>query len=502
MLGDLGRLALALGALFGGWGVVASLAARPGRGDLAKSAGRGVRAATASAVLAVLVLTLALYATDVRVAFVAAHSSLLMPPAGIPAALLSDAAGALPALAALTGLAGIGISRRVAEHPASRFWATAVTSGVVALALGVAAQLAPLDVRAVPPAEGRGLAPELQHAAVITQGLAWLAGTGLSFGAYLLTVSGLAAGVVGDRWSRAVRPWNAATFVLLLVGLAASASGAAAYPAREPWLADRGTIAWLTVCAVSAWLVQLDRGRQGADRVVMRLLLTVAVFVGATAALALTGAAFVRPLAGSSPRVASLLGFAPLAALAVAIHLLRQGKGALGEARTVTAEPRNRAALIVTLAGIVLLAGAAVGSMWTRSHSAALGDTEILRVRDPFGRAWSFRSQGVSTLKRDNFASFTITLLAERDSARVGLISAEARSYLLADETDAAPPIGVNGAHRSVTLDTRVGIVDAEGARPTLRVTFVPLASWLVPGTALLSLGVLLHAFSGRRSAS
>jgi cytochrome c biogenesis factor len=503
MLSDLGRLALALGALFGAWSVVSSIVARRrGREDIAHAAARGLQAATWCACFAVFVLLVAAYAGDTRVAFVAAHISVMMPAKYLAVALLSDPGGALPAFAAGTGLVAVAVSRRVHDHPDARLWATALASGAIAVALTAAAQIAPLDVRTVSGVDGRGLAPELQHAAAAVQGIAYLVGTSLAFAPFVLTITGLASKALGDAWSRGIRPWNAVTFIALGCGLVAGAVGAAVYPMREPWLSDRSTTVWLMVCALSAWLVQLDRGRQKPDRVVMRLLLTGAVFVAATAALALTGGGFVRPVVASAPSAASWFGIVPVAAISVLISQLRAGKGALGDVRAVTAEPRSRLALVITLAGIVLLAGAAAGSAWSRPHAAELGDTEILRIRDPLGRAWSFKSQGVSTLKRENFASLTMPLLAERDSTRLGLISAEARSYLLADESDAAEPIAVSGVRRGLLVDTRIAIANPEGPRPAIRITFVPLASWLWPGALLLWVGIVLYVVPRRETAA
>ena len=87
----------------------------------------------------------------------------------------------------------------------------------------------------------------------------------------------------------------------------------------------------------------------------------------------------------------------------------------------------------------------------------------------------------------------TLTLLPDRDSTRLDLISAEARSYLLASDEDAAPPIAVSGVRHGLFTDLRVAIASPDATRPTIRITFVPLASWLWPGAVLLWLGLLLY---------
>ena len=47
------------------------------------------------------------------------------------------------------------------------------------------------------------------------------------FTAFARSASALASRTIDDAWSRAIRPWNAATFVALSAGLVASACGAA-----------------------------------------------------------------------------------------------------------------------------------------------------------------------------------------------------------------------------------------------------------------------------------
>jgi hypothetical protein len=261
---------------------------------------------------------------------------------------------------------------------------------------------------------------------------------------------------------------------------------------RGPWLADRSTTVWLIAAAVSAWLVQLDRGRQGAERAVMRMLLSATVFIASTGAMALLSAAFVSAPGDAGSPLAGWFGAVPAGALVVLVALLRSGKGAVADARSVTSVPANPAAAWLIRAGLVFLAGAAIGSAFTRGQTTTLGDSEILRVKDPLGHQWSLRSQGVSTLRRENFASVTVTVIPERDGLRLPMVSAEARSYLLIDDSDAAPPVLVSGRHSGLFMDTRISMIDPDSRRPTIGVTFVPLGTWLVPGALLVCAGLVM----------
>jgi cytochrome c biogenesis factor len=491
VLTELGALALALGALLGAWSVVTAVAtAQTGRDDLALTSRRGAVAATLCAALATLSLVVAAIGADLSVRFVAERTSILMPARYLVAALLSAGGGALPAFAAFAGTCALWVSRDAGA--VARAWTSGLIGGAIGAALLSAALIAPFDTVVGPHSDGAGLAPRLQRGAAVVQSLALLAGSSFTLAAFVCSVGALAGRRVGESLSRAIRLPNLLALLGVFVGLVASARVFQLDPARGPWLADRSTTVWLFAGVVLAWLVHLDRGRQGAERVVMRLLLTGAAFVATTGAVALTGGGFVSaPGAAVNPE-AAWFAAVPAGALVVLVALLRSGKGALADASTVARAPGNPLAVWLIRAGAILLIGAAIGSAFMRAHSVELGDTEIFRVKDPFGHQWSFRSQGVSTLRRENFASLTLSVIPERDSVRLPLVSAEARSYALADGSDAAPPLAVSGRHSSPFMDTRIAIIEPDGRRPTIAITFVPLATWLIPGAVLLCSGLLV----------
>lgn len=509
MTNELGRLALALGALTATWAAVtAAAAARTGRADFLSTAWRGIVAATGCAALVAALLVAALVRTDLTVALVADRWSLLVPARFGVAALLGTSAGALPVWAMIAGAAGLG-ALHLARGPAgARAWATGVVGGAVAVPLAVSALfLTPFAAVSGFPSDGAGLPPDLQRDAAVAHAAALLAASALCIVPFVLTLGALAGRSLDGAWSRAVRPWNAAVFALLVAGLAAGVRWYAGSPLRGDWLSYRGAMAWLVPGAMAAWLVLLDHGRQRADRVVVRTLLSAGTFMAATAALTVMGGVPLRAAAdGVALDGGAAFAAVPVGAMLVLVRVLRSGKGALGGPRGVlTPESPPIAGAVagwLVRAGVILVAGAAAGSYATRAHVVVLGDTEIFRARDPFGHQWSFKSQGLSTLRRENYASLTLTLLPERDDVRRPLVSAELRSYLLADDTDAAPPSATGGIITGPFVETRVAVVDATTNRPTIRVSFVPLGSWLVPGAVLLAFGAVMASVSPHREAT
>ena len=506
MILELGRLAVVLAGLMAVWSVITSaLALRTERSDLAETAWRGLVAATGCTVLALAVLVGAFVAGDVSVRYVAAQWSVITPLRYLAAALLSAPGGALLAWAALGGLAGVVVMRSLRAEAGS-LRARAAAGMAAGAILGVpmvvvGAALSPLAPHAVA-MDGLGLAPDLQSGPATIVAVALCIGLAAASVPMVATVAALAGHQVDAAWSRRLHQGGALATAALVLALAAGARWHALHPTRGSWLHDQGTMAWLFPAAVAGWMVWLGSRTPTAERAVMQALLAVALFVTAVSALALGGGAFVRGVAPvEGARIGIWLAVLPLAAIVATIVLLRRGGGALRGAAAPEHQPLHPAARIVSIVGALLIAGAAAGGYFAREHSVTLADAEIFRARDPFGGQWSFASQGISTLRRDNFASLTVSLLPTRNEARLPVLNVEARSYLLADGADAAAPTFVSGSRTFPMMELRVAMLRADGEHPALRISFVPLAGWLVAGAVMLAAGILLSVIPHRRAA-
>ncbi len=506
MILELGRLALVLAGLMAVWSLITSaLAFRAERSDLAETAWRGLVAAAGCAVLALAVLVGAFVAGDVSVRFVAAQWSVITPLRYLATALLSAPGGALLTWAAFGGLAGIVVIRSLRANGASlraRAAAGLVVGGMLGVPLVAAgAALSPLAPHAGG-MDGLGLSPDLQSGPATIVAVALCLGLAAASAPMVATIAALAGHQLDTAWSRRIHHWGALATAALVLALAAGARWHALHPMRGSWLHDPGTVAWLFPAAVSGWMLWLGARTPTAERTVMQALLAIILFVTGVSALALGGGAFVRgvaPVAGA--RIGIWLAVLPLAAIAATVVLLRRGGGALRGAAALEHRRVPPAARIVSVIGAVLIAGAAAGGYVAREHTVTLADAEIFRARDPFGGLWSFASQGISTLRRDNFASLTVSLLPTRNEARLPVLNVEARSYLLADGANAAPPTFVSGSRTSPMMELRVAMLRADGEHPTVRISFVPLAGWLVAGAVMLAAGILLSVIPHPRPA-
>ncbi len=503
-LADAGRLAAWAALLFGAWAAVAgAFALRLGRDDLSVAAERGLAAASACAFAALGVLAFAVATRNYALAFVAQRVSALLPGRWMPIAVLSTTAGAMLAWAAMTAL-GAGLAARAARGavPGVAALGTVVVAGAAAAtasAVALATRPFALTFGAVP--DGGVLAPDLQQGTATIAAVAYLVASAAAMVAFARTAGALAARALDAAWSVGTRRWNAVAWAAALAGAVAGARWYVATPLRGTWIADPVTPLWLMPCAIGAWLVHLDARRPTADRAVTRVLLTCAMAIVATTALAFGAGAPIRGLGDAAPAAGPWFGLVPFGTLVLTVGLLRRAAGAAARTATVPAFASHPPAAWLAHAGVVLLVGAVAGSWFAREHRVQLADTAIFGVRDPFGHQWTFAGQGESTSQRENYAAVTWALLPSRDGVRRPIVTAEVRAYSSAADTDDPRAVRVayaGSALHDLFLETRVAVANPDTAPPTLRVTFVPLASWLVPGAVLLIAGTLVPLVARR----
>lgn len=493
------EFAVAVSPVFALWAVAAAVASiQTDRADLARSAWRGLVAATACAVVATTGLMIALGEGEVTVGFVADNSSVLMPVRYIGSALLSSPGGALLALAALTGIAGLIVAASLRSN--AKQWAVATIGGAMAVSLLIVAIVATPFALHAARTDGAGLSSDLQRGAAVLHAVALLVATTCATASFAETLAAVATRGLDEAWSRRSRVWNTLAWTSLFVGVVAGARWYGATPVRGPWLEAPSTALWLLPCVAGAWLVHLDASASGAARVVTRLALSTGIFVAMMVAVAFANGAFVAGVAAPGGAYGgALVGVVPAIAIALFIGRLRRGAGLLTAAGSLTAPARMPVASWIAHVGFGLLVVAVAGARFTREHTVTLGDAEIFRTRDPFGHQWQFSSQGVSTLQRENYASLTASLMPTRDEQRLPMLSAEARSYGLADGKESGLPAFITGKSANLFMETRLTITAPDGKRPTLRIAFVPLASWIVAAAALIAVGTLLPLAFGPR---
>jgi cytochrome c biogenesis factor len=116
-------------------------------------------------------------------------------------------------------------------------------------------------------------------------------------------------------------------------------------------------------------------------------------------------------------------------------------------------------------------------------------DGGTARARDPFGREWSFTSQGASRMERPNHFVTAVALRSVQGSSRARFITSEIREYYANDDRERFAPYTTTGIRASPLEDVLVTLEAAEEGKAKIRIGFVPLASWVWIGSALFVLG-------------
>lgn len=507
---DVARLAQALAPVFAAWACLAALAAaRFNHQGLVASARRGLVAAALLASLALVGIVTALVWADLGVRIVAAQSSLATPVRFTLISVFAD--GGASQLVVAVGVAIailVATSRRAAPrssgHPALLLAAGTAAGGlVVAVATaGAAIRFDPLG-RAALTGEGAGLDPALHTAAAGVMGLGFALACIASTARFAtMTVAGaFNTDDSSGPWHRRGSAWSAVAWASLATAGVAGVRWAAHMPSIGPWWSGDALAAWIVPLALATGIVARERS-DGEHREPVRMALDGALLATCLAAWAVNGAALVRAPRSAAETSASWL--APLALAVAGFTVWRAWIRPAGAAAPAqgTGQPRAgiayRASSGMAFAGAILVIGAAAGAAFAVSIAEAVPDTGRLRATDPFGHEWTFTSQGTSTFQRENYSAVALAVIPVRDGARLPIHSTEVRSYLRWDREAARPGVVVltSGIQQNVFLEARIALdaIPERGAPPRVRVTFVPLAPWLVPGVGLLVAAVLLRA--------
>lgn len=219
---EIGRLALWLALLAACVAAGAALAAaRRRRDEFLASALVGVRSVAALLTLALVLLAVALFRHDFRLAFVAANTSRDSPAVYVLAALWGGQAGSLLLWTWILSLcAMLAVGRTRPAVAALQPYALAVLMGIAAfflLLLTLAEN--PFATLAAPPADGRGLNPLLEDPGMLIHPpLLYLGFVGLSV-PYAYAMAALLTGRADAAWMVHTRRWTLLAWYALGAGL-------------------------------------------------------------------------------------------------------------------------------------------------------------------------------------------------------------------------------------------------------------------------------------------
>ncbi len=148
--------------------------------------------------------------------------------------------------------------------------------------------------------------------------------------------------------------------------------------------------------------------------------------------------------------------------------------------------------LAAVLAGVALFA-----ARREREYTVSLGQGESTRLRDAFGREWTFAQQGVSAFRVENREVTAVTIEATRFGGERTLLVTERRQSVDSRGEEIAEPVLVAGRKHGLVQEIAVRLERTlSGDAAALRVDFQPLKSGL-SGAYLLLFGTGLALWIG-----
>jgi cytochrome c biogenesis factor len=220
------------------------------------------------------------------------------------------------------------------------------------------------------------------------------------------------------------------------------------------------------------------------------LLITLGVLVGMLAEYRVSGA---RGWLWEPVENRELLAW--LAASAVLSWIVVRDSQAMRRVR------RWKVGAIAAFVGLAALATGLVGvAVMSRDHDVRLKAGETFTHADPFGREWSFTSQGASRLQATNRKVAAIAVQLSRGEEQIGLVASEERQYVDSRENPTHDAFVKPGLRSSLLQDIVIRLANiTSDEAATMRISFRPFASWIWLGGLLLAVGGMLMSWPSTR---
>ncbi|CAN5693537.1 hypothetical protein BH23GEM1_BH23GEM1_08270 [soil metagenome] len=504
----IGELALWVALLMATWATAVSFAGgAQRRNDLVASGERAVNATLGMVLLASIGLWTALIAHDFSLAHVASFTSANLPLLYTLAAFWGGPAGALLLWTSLFAACSAAVVYRNRNRLRELMpHVTGTLAAVLAFSLALLCLGAnPFDRLDWLPLDGRGMNPRLQSPAMALHPPVLYLGFASTAVPFALTVAALFTRRLDGGWLAAARRWVIVSWLCLTIGIVLGMWWAYVEPGPAGhWTRDgveNGSVfSWLIVSVLL--LAIAARGRGGAARTWVVVLALAAFPLSLFAAFLMDGG--VVSLAhsfGQSPTGKWFRGFL-IVVVSVAGYLavtrLRDLRGTATAGagtrmrwwRASIASVRRSWSARIALAGIVIVLVALTGPAFANGHVVLLGPGESRELGDPFGRRWTFTSQGVSQYNELNRRVNAAAVEVLRDGRSRGIITSERRQYVNSRGNGIFRPATAAGIMGSGMQDIRVVLVSVDDdERALLRIGFHPLVAWVWIGGVIMAIG-------------
>ena len=147
----------------------------------------------------------------------------------------------------------------------------------------------------------------------------------------------------------------------------------------------------------------------------------------------------------------------------------------------------------LVLVGVVVLGVALIARTFQTDMITTVTTGETLTARDAFGTPWTFASQGISTFVEPNHHVAALAVMAQRGGSRIGLVASEKRQFVDVRGEPTFDPSTQAGILTRPLQDVYVVLGEArDNNTATVRIAFLPLASWVWFGVLLMAAGSIM----------
>jgi cytochrome c-type biogenesis protein CcmF len=153
---------------------------------------------------------------------------------------------------------------------------------------------------------------------------------------------------------------------------------------------------------------------------------------------------------------------------------------------------RRRYGGYIVHAGIVMLFSAFAGMAFKAEHDVVLTDGQTFTTKDPYGKEWTFTSEGISAFKALNREVVAIALQVESEGRSFPVLTSEKRQHFDSRGNPTFQPSTEVGILSLGKQDVYLVLAGTIGDRAEVRINFTPLVMWVWNGGILMALGGLI----------
>jgi cytochrome c-type biogenesis protein CcmF len=158
----------------------------------------------------------------------------------------------------------------------------------------------------------------------------------------------------------------------------------------------------------------------------------------------------------------------------------------------LVARNRRRYGGYIVHAGIVILFSAFAGMAFRKEYDVTLRAGESMTAIDPFGKRWTFTSEGLSEFKALNRDVLTVALRPTYEGRSLPILTSEKRQHRDSRGQPTFQPSTEVGILTQQRQDVYLVLAGAIGDQAEIRINFNPLVVWVWNGGILMALGGLI----------